>query len=186
MFVWLKGVLVRCSIDRSICVCQWVRVIGCLVAWWCVCGRLCVFCERCVCVLVQNTISVLWLCGGLVVKSCASLRKANEISVIRFLLEHRADVNIMSRDGKKPQDSTQRLALVVHRSNDTWIAVHAGCMYGSVRHAKLRARAVTSYVLHSGGGSDGRSKGSPRRWRHGVQQPCTVRAAAPSEKPRAR
>ncbi len=28
------------------------------------CGRLCVFCERCVCVLVQNTISVLWLCGG--------------------------------------------------------------------------------------------------------------------------
>jgi hypothetical protein len=150
------------------------RLFGCVV----VCGRLCVFCERCVCVLVQNTISVLWLCGGLVVKSCASRRKANNTSMIGFLLAHRADVNSMTRDDKKPQDSTQRLALVVHRSNDTWIAVHVGCMYGSVRHAKLRARAVTSYVLHSGGGREGRSKvGSPRRWRHGVQQQCTVRTA---------
>ena len=35
---------------------------------------------------VQDTISVLWLCGGVVVKYCASLRKARELGVIRFLL----------------------------------------------------------------------------------------------------
>jgi hypothetical protein len=106
----VEGFAVRCSFDRS-CI-----LVG-KVVWLRggVCGRSCVFCELCGGFFVQDTISVLWLCGGLVVKSCASLRKANELGVIRFLLEHRASVDNLTRDGKTPQDSTQRLALVVHR-----------------------------------------------------------------------